>query len=148
MNVMLKVLWLVLVLSTPIYAANSGLSPVPNTTEEALRESAKAAESWLHLIDQEKYDSSWGAGSQTFKLTVPQKNWVMLMNNVRKPMGKFSERKLLEQRTAKDPKGLPKGDYMVVFFDSSFEKKGKAHELVTLIQETDGQWRVLTYQIQ
>ena len=115
---------------------------------DQLKASVKAAEEWLNLIDREKYEESWDTGSINFQLTVPKNHWVMLMDQIRKPLGDVSSRKILDQRTAKDPKGLPKGDYMVIFFDTSFSKKEVAHELVTLIQTSDGTWKILTYQVQ
>lgn len=110
--------------------------------------SVKAADSWLKLVDAEKYEESWNAASPTFKLTIPQKNWVTILESIRKPFGKMNSRKILEQRKALDPKGLPKGNYMVLFYTSSFSKKDKANELVTLSEGSDGVWKVLTYQIQ
>lgn len=111
-------------------------------------ESATAAREWLELIDQKKYVESWHAGSKTLQMSVPQKYWVTLMTRIREPFGLVKKRTVLEQKEAKDPKGLPKGDYMVLFFDTSFSERQAARELVTLVQESDGKWRVLTYQVQ
>ena len=106
------------------------------------------AEKWLLLVDNGTYGDSWEIGSATFKLTIPKDRWVTLMEQIRKPLGSVQKREILDQRTAKDPKGLPPGDYMVFFYDTSFSEKGVAHELVTMVKENDGQWRVLTYQVQ
>jgi len=110
--------------------------------------SLDAATQWLQAVDKGEYAKSWESGSFTFKLTISQKHWNQLMKAIREPLGPVVSRELLEQRPAVDPKGLPKGQYMVVFFNTKFQKKDDAHELVTLVQETDGQWRVLTYQVQ
>ncbi len=112
------------------------------------KNSVEAALKWLHLIDEAKYAESWDAASLTLRLKIPKNYWVTLMENIRKPMGSLISRKLLDQRTAKNPAGLPKGDYMVLVFQASFSRKESAKELVTLVQESDGRWRVLTYQVQ
>lgn len=111
-------------------------------------ESMKSGENWLRLIDAEKYTESWNRASLTLKLTVSKAHWNALMHAVREPLGAVLSRKLLEQRLAKNPKGLPKGDYMILFFQTDFSKKKNAHELVTQVLESDGKWRVLTYQVQ
>jgi hypothetical protein len=41
--------------------------------------------------------------------------------------------------------GVPDGEYVVVQFDTSFEKKKTAIETVTPMKEPDGRWRVSGY---
>lgn len=43
--------------------------------------------------------------------------------------------------------GLPDGDYVRILFDSSFDYKAAALEVVTPVREADGTWRVSGYQI-
>lgn len=119
-----------------------------SVNQKTLTASSEAAGRWLTRVDQEDYDQSWKSGSLTFKLTIPQKHWATLLKSIRQPLGEVLARKMLEQRESKNPKGLPKGDYMVLFYETSFSKKKRAHELVTMVQESDGHWRVLTYQVQ
>jgi hypothetical protein len=118
-------------------------APVVNPDLEA---SAIAAQYWLQLMDAGRYTDSWSQGAKTFQLTISQSEWDRAMNGLRKPLGSVLSRQLAEQRTAKDPKGLPAGDYMVLFYRSSFQNRPEANELVTMVKESDGVWRVLTYQ--
>jgi len=115
---------------------------------DPIKNSTQAGERWLQLLDERKYLQSWETGSLTLRLTVPKKHWITLMESIRKPLGNLSSRRVVDQRTAKDPAGLPKGDYMVLVFKSSFSRKESVNELVTLVLESDGRWRVLTYQVQ
>lgn len=119
--------------------------PKANTTPQALQSSAQSAEKWLQLLDRQKYAESWESGSLTLRLTFPRQAWISFMEKVRKPYGSFISRTRLLERPAKDPANLPKGDYMVIVFGTAFSRQPKVNELVTLIQESDGQWRVLTY---
>lgn len=41
--------------------------------------------------------------------------------------------------------GAPDGEYVVVQFKTSFDKKAKAIETVTPMKDPDGQWRVAGY---
>lgn len=112
------------------------------------QKSLDAAKQWLSLVDKGEYAKSWTNGSLTFKLTISDARWQSLMKAIREPLGNVVSRDLLEQRPSKDPAGLPKGDYMVIFFKTNFANREDAHELLTLLQESDGNWRVLTYQVQ
>jgi len=110
-----------------------------------LADTANVAGQWLKLIDDGKYGDSWDYGSQTFKFTIKRDEWIKAEEKLRQPLGRLVSRKLVEQRTAKNPKGLPQGDYMVLYFKSSFSNRPEANELVTMVRESDGKWRVLTY---
>lgn len=112
-----------------------------------LTASSIATKDWLDQIDKERYGESWDGGSKLMRSTVKRNEWIKILNKTRKPLGDVKSRSVLDQRTAKDPKNLPKGEYMVMFYNSSFANKPLAYELVTLFKETDGQWRVITYQV-
>jgi len=117
----------------------------PAFSQAGLHASAAASLAWLGLVDRGDYGKSWDVASALMKLTVPKDEWMTIMTKVRKPLGSARSREVLDQRTAKDPAGLPKGDYMVMFYKTQFSTK-TANELVTLYLE-DGTWTVLTYQV-
>lgn len=107
--------------------------------------SAAAADKWLKLLDRGAYNESWEAASLTFKLKVPQASWLQILDVSRKGLGAATARTIAEQRPAIDPQGLPKGKYMVIFYNTTFPGKPNTNELVTLMQLDDGTWKVLTY---
>ncbi len=121
-----------------------------NTTDPSelkdLKESLNTSKNFVELLDQENFGSSWTNASTYFKMTIDQSSWQEAMTKLRKPLGKLINREIADQRTSKNPENLPKGDYMVVFYRSSFQNKKQAYELVTLFKE-DGEWKVLTYQV-
>jgi len=80
-------------------------------------------------------------------MTIGKEEWIELEQATRKPLGKVISRDVVDERIAKNPKGLPVGNYMVLFYNTSFTNRKDAHELVTLMQESDGKWRVLTYHV-
>lgn len=127
-------------------AATDQQAANPNLQAD-LTASALAAQNWLKLVDDGQYDESWSQGSSIFQLTIQQDEWKQILDAMRKPLGSVISRKVVDQRTATNPKGLPAGDYMVMVYDTSFSGKSSAHELVTLVKGDDGQWRVLTYQV-
>lgn len=120
-------------------------SPVAADEAQDLRDSLASAENWLKVVDAGNYGESWNAASNTFKFTIKKDEWIKAEEKLRKPLGKLISRKLVEQRPAKNPKGLPAGDYMVIYFKTVYANRHEANELVTLVKSDDGVWRVLTY---
>jgi hypothetical protein len=112
-----------------------------------LIEALKAAEDFVRLIDQGRYAESWTRGAKLFQKTITQKEWSVALQLARQPLGAVRSRSLKDERPALDPKGLPKGPYMVVEYNTSFEKAPQSGELLTLMREADGTWKVLTYQV-
>lgn len=118
----------------------------PKFDKKALEASAEASKKWLQLVDQGKYAESWKQSSGLMRLTIPADEWVHVLDSVRKPLGSVQSRTVADQRVAENPKGLPPGHYMVMFYKTSFSNKKDAAELITLFSE-DGDWRVMTYQV-
>ena len=112
-----------------------------------LIESLKVANDYVNMIDRGDYGQSWTKGDELFQHTISKEEWTKALNQNRKPLGVVNSRKLKDQRPAKDPRGLPQGAYMVVEYNTAFDKVRASNELLTLRRGTDGTWRVLTYQI-
>jgi len=110
-------------------------------------EALQVARAFLNLVDGRKYAESWLSASPLFQRTMKQKEWVVVLNLAHDKLGALKTRTLRDERPAWDPKGLPKGPYMVVEYDSSFEKVPKLEEELTLRREPTGQWKVLTYRL-
>jgi hypothetical protein len=112
------------------------------TPEDAAQ---KAAESWLALVDSGKYVESWDQGASFFKGAVTREQWVQSMKGVRAPLGKQQSRKIKTRQYTEHVPGAPDGKYVILQFDTSFEKKSSAVETVTPMVDTDGVWRVSGY---
>jgi Protein of unknown function (DUF4019) len=115
-------------------------------TQKVLEDSAAAAMAWLKLVDANKYGESWDKTATLTKLTITRDEWIKTLEVTRRPLGSVTSRQVLDQRTAIDPSGMPKGYYIVMFYKTVFSHK-TAFELLTLYLE-DNQWSVLTYQVQ
>lgn len=107
-------------------------------------QSVQIAESWLKLIDSENYAQSWKEASSRFRASVTEDKWAAMMAQGRQPLGLVNSRTSAGATLALEAPRLPKGQYWVVRFKTAFEA-AKADEIVTLIGDTDGQWRVVTY---
>jgi hypothetical protein len=56
-------------------------------------------------------------------------------------------RKLKSKQYTKTLPGLPDGEYVVIQYETMFEKKQSAIETVTPMLDKDGKWRVSGYYI-
>ena len=104
-----------------------------------------AAESWLKLVDAGNYEASWDQAAKLFKGGVTKEQWKQAAAGVRTPLGKVVSRKLKAREYTEKLPGAPDGKYVVIQFDTVFEKKAAAVETVTPMVDPDGVWRVSGY---
>jgi hypothetical protein len=104
-----------------------------------------AAESWLKLVDDARYDASWTNAASVFRGAVTSEAWSKAVGGARGQVGKLVSRKLATATYTTKVPGGPEGKYVLLQFDSSFENKASALETVTPMQDTDGTWRVAGY---
>jgi Protein of unknown function (DUF4019) len=125
---------LLLLLGAPIYAQ----------TEET-EAAQKSAEAWLQLVDAGQYGASWEATAPSFRSKVPKEQWETTLEKVRTPLGKAESRKLIGAKYTTELPNAPKGEYVVIQYDTSFADKGPAIETVTPMKHEDGSWRITGY---
>jgi Protein of unknown function (DUF4019) len=104
-----------------------------------------AAESWVALIDQEQYAASWQTAASSFKNAVPQQKWTEAVRVARGPFGGLKSRTVKSSTATKTLPGAADGQYVVLQFSTTFEKKAAAVETITMLYDPDGQWRVVGY---
>jgi hypothetical protein len=125
-------------------ALNLGIAFADQATEKPI---VAAAQSWLGEIDAGNYVNSWKRASSYFQGAVTEKNWTDALTGARRPLGKLLARKLAKTQSATSLPSAPDGNYLVMQFDTSFENKKSAVELVTFVREKDGNWRAAGYYI-
>ena len=64
---------------------------------------------------------------------------------VRKPLGLMMGRKLKSQLPVGSIPGGPKGEYLVLEYNTSFATRRAAVETVVVAHDADGMWRVASY---
>jgi hypothetical protein len=108
----------------------------------------KAAEAWLALVDAGKYGESWNEASTLLKGQVTREKWEQTAPGVRNPLGKLVSRKVKSRTYTETVPGAPDGKYVVIQYESSFEKKKSAIETVTPMLDGARGWRVAGYFLQ
>lgn len=107
-----------------------------------------AAKNWLTMIDNGEYAKSWKEAAAYFKTAITEGEWVQSMQEVRKPLGKLISRKVKSLTPKTSLPNTPEGKYVVIQFETSFEKGKSGLETVNAQLESDGKWRVAGYGIQ
>ena len=107
-----------------------------------------AAQTWLALVDAGNYPASWDTAAAYFKKVLPQDKWVTTMTAFRQPLGQVASRTFKDAQVTQSLPGAPDGQYVVIQYSSSFDKKKEALETITPMLDPDGKWRVAGYYIQ
>ncbi|MCU0783252.1 MAG: DUF4019 domain-containing protein [Verrucomicrobia bacterium] len=106
-----------------------------------------AAAEWLALVDAGRFVESWEKMSPGFKKKISKRKWKSTVEEIRKPLGKFTTRKLKSAEYSKELPGAPEGEYVILRYDAAFERKPAAVEKTTLILGEDLNWRVSSYAV-
>ena len=112
---------------------------------EAEKAAEASADSWLKLVDGEKYVESHAEAASIFKGAITADAWKTQASGVRGPLGKLVSRKVKSRTYAEKLPGAPDGKYVVILYDVKYEKKAEGIETVTPMLDKDGKWRVSGY---
>lgn len=110
--------------------------------EKAAEDTAKA---WLAVVDGGSYAQSWKEAAKIFKDNITESKWEEALKAVRTPLGKMISRKLKSKTYTTTIPGGPDGEYVIIQYTTSFEKKKSAVETITPALDKDGKWRVSGY---
>ena len=108
---------------------------------------ALAAQGWLVLLDRKDWGRAWETTGAVFRSKVPLGTWMDAIPKVRDPLGALVERKQVETAYKTTLQGQPDGEYVTAVFQTKFANREVA-EVLTLVHESDGKWRVTGYSAQ
>jgi len=114
---------------------------------EAAREATAAAEQWLGLVDQGKFNGSWLEASTYFRNVTTKQQWKQQVSVWRSALGSVVSRKLRTVQYLTTMPGAPDGEYVMIQYDTTFAHKKSAVEVVVPMMDADGKWRVSEYSI-
>ena len=112
---------------------------------DGVPKATSAAKSWLALTDSGKYGASWDTAAAIFQGAVTKESWEKALVSVRTPLGAVRSRKLKLATFTHELPRAPKGDYVVIEYDTDFDNRPGAVETVTPMLEKDGSWKVSGY---
>jgi DNA-binding CsgD family transcriptional regulator len=118
--------------------AGSPPPPAAAAASSVIPEVRDAAQQWLMLVDQGRWDESYQATGTAFRTLNTRQTWAAASDEARGPLGAMLSRTFLSEETLPAP---PSG-YEVVKFRTNFANKADVLETVTLDRE-GGLWRVV-----
>ncbi|MBT8452709.1 MAG: DUF4019 domain-containing protein [Deltaproteobacteria bacterium] len=110
-------------------------------------EGLAAANSWLEVVDAQRYEDSWEQACAYFKGVVPKEQWVTQVAGVRGPLGSVLSREVASAEYTTHLPGAPDGEYVVIQYRTKFQNKATAIETVTPMRDPDGIYRVSGYYV-
>lgn len=117
-------------LTCSLWWATAGTALAAEASEAA---AVQAAEAWLKLIDRGQYGASWDEASTMFRKAVPRATWEKQAAAAREPLGKVLDRKLASKQLTHELPGAPDGTYVVLVYETRFERKERGWEKVTMM---------------
>jgi hypothetical protein len=116
------------------------------SAETEVNSALAVAQTWVAEIDSGKYDDSYAFGCEAMHDKVAQDRWAEVLRGLRSPWGAVVSRKQISHVYKGDGfEGTP-GEFMVITYDSSFQKVDAAKEVVVLKWES-GKWRGAGYNL-
>lgn len=113
--------------------------------DQRVADAQVAATAWLAQLDAGNYPATWTSGASAFQAAISQENWLQALQQVRTPLGAVKTRTLKSAQFTQSLPNAPKGEYVVIQYDTTFASKPGAVETVTPMRDQDGSWKVSGY---
>lgn len=104
-----------------------------------------AAERWLATLDSGRYSDTWNETAPIFKDSAPQSGWEPAIQAARQQLGVVVARKVRSMRYVNVLPDAPPGHYVIIEFETHFEKRPLTVETVTPMRTKAGDWKVAGY---
>jgi hypothetical protein len=108
-------------------------------------EAALAAEQWLSLVDAGQTGASWDEAATLLRDVLEKQQWQVALAATRQRLGVLRARRPLSRASLSALPGAPRGEYVVLRYESDFEHRAGAVETITPMRDADGVWRVAGY---
>lgn len=138
-----RVIFLIAALGIVSMGCSKKEQPNGGSVDEGLA----AANSWLEVVDAQRYEDSWEQACAYFKGVVPKEQWLTQVAGVRGPLGSVLSREVASAEYTTQLPGAPDGEYVVIQFRTKFQNKATAIETVTPMRDPDGVYRVSGYYV-
>ena len=136
-------------LSLLLLALLVGACNVAAAADEELdtREAMEVARDWLVLVDGGRYGEAWDSAGSMFRNAVEREKWEIAATSARNNAGPLMGRKFRTASFTRKLPNVPDGEYIVIHYDTRFDKQGFTTESLTTERDKDGRWRVAGYWI-
>jgi uncharacterized protein DUF4019 len=146
----MKAFLIVLFASTLLAGCNVAIAAEePGDTSAAIdtTPAMEEAREWLLAMDAGRYGDAWESASEPFRASIERGRWEITAQQARNAVGLVIARKLRTASYTRQVPGAPIGEYVAIVYDSRFERRPVAVELLTAERGKDGRWRIAGYSI-
>ena len=131
-------LWVVLLVLT-VFAGHT------ISAQDKEKAATASASEWLVLIDSHQYGESWFQASSDFRGAASKDQWIHALDTVRTPLGKLISRQLKSATYTTKLPNVHAGEYVVLQYDTSYEKAPSMNETLVMMLEKNGSWKANAY---
>ena len=110
-----------------------------------LKPAVAAAEAWLATLDSGRFTDTWEEAATIFRDSASQSKWEAAVQGARQSLGTVVTRKVRSMRYVNALPNAPPGHYVIIEFDTQFEKRPLTVETVTPMRSPAGVWKVAGY---
>jgi hypothetical protein len=135
-------------MKTAVFALLIALSALHAAASPAEKAAEAAAARWLTLVDAGKSRESWEALAAAPRESLGQWKWKFGFSMAQREFGAFQDRKLRSAESTTRSPGGRSGEFVLLQYDTTSTKKGAVVEKLTVMRDTDGEWRVASYTVQ
>lgn len=112
------------------------------------KEAEAQAQAWLSKMDEANVDGSWQGMSTIFSQQLSKQDWDLSIQGMHNYFGKPGERKHSESLYKTTSFNAPEGDYVDVTFSTDYANAPDRTEIVTMVRESEGVWKVAGFSIE
>ena len=112
-------------------------------TVQLTPEVRKAADKYLTFLDRDEYQAVWLSSASIFKEVVSADAWREQMKASREKLGKAKTRNQRDAISQINPSNHPPGEYILINFDTGFERDEAVETLILYKEEVD--WLLAGY---
>lgn len=142
----LRLLSALLTCAATVSYAQAPAASQPNQRAEKAKVE-RVVDAWLATMDGGKHGDTWKALSRSTTAKVEQGKWVTRFEEHDKQFGKRQGRRFQAIRLHRDATAGGQPFYLVEF-DVVTAQRGALRELVRVVKDDDGQWRVAGYSLE
>lgn len=135
------------ILLAVVVLASPARAQAPDTASAAIAAAQAAARTWLALVDRGQYPASWDSAAVGFKHGVTKSAWGDAVRQARGALEPFGERNLTSAGYTTSLPNAPKGQYVVLQYETKVRGGKTVVEAVTPAKDPDGVWRVSGYYV-
>jgi hypothetical protein len=118
---------------------------VAYSADEKEKAATNAATQWLTLVDSGQYAESWFQASSFFRGAISKEQWKNALDTARAPLGKVESRQLKSATYTTKLPNAPAGEYLIIQYETNFDRASGMIETVTPMLEKAGKWKVSGY---